>query len=184
MPAIATAAVRSTRTRPGLLIRELNPSDRRALAFLMRRLGDRSRYLRFLTATPNVDTEVDRVTGADHWHHEALIAISPAPRTPIGVTEYVRLDEFDLAELAIAVADDWQRRGVGRALLEALRTRVIATGVRRLITTVLPSNRAALALASQFGRLTVLESHRDLIELLVELTSEPHTAEWLCGRLG
>jgi hypothetical protein len=36
------------------------------------------------------------------------------PRTPVGLAEYIRLEQFDVAELAISVNDGWQRRGIGR----------------------------------------------------------------------
>jgi len=63
MPTTATAAIRQTRTPAGLLIRELEPSDRRALSFVLRRLGHRSRYLRFHGAKLNVHAELERLTG-------------------------------------------------------------------------------------------------------------------------
>ena len=50
--------------------------------------------------------QVVRLVGVDHWHHEGLIAFSRAPQVPIGVVEYVRLDDFDIAGPAIIVADD------------------------------------------------------------------------------
>ena len=79
-----------------ITIRELEPSDRRALAFTFGRLGERSRYQRYLTPKPSLSArELSRLVSVDHWHHEALIAYSPPPRAPIGIARYVRLDEFD-----------------------------------------------------------------------------------------
>ena len=128
MPAAARLRDRGGHTpHPAVLIRTLVPGDRRAIGFLLHHLRDESRYLRFHGVNANVHAEVIRLTSADHWHHEALIALSKAPRAPIGVVEYVRLDEFDLAEIAIAVADDWQRRGVGGLRRER-------AGMRRVIS--------------------------------------------------
>src|SRR5271155_1689525 len=117
----------------GVLIRELASFDRAAIAFAFGRLGEQSRYQRFLAVKPRLsERELDRLTAVDHWHHEALIAWSPPPpRAPIAVARYVRQADFDAAELAIAVSDDWQRRGVGRALLLGLRERAMRAGVRR-----------------------------------------------------
>ncbi len=152
-----------------LLIRELEPADRRALAFVLRHLSDESRYLRFFAGAVDICGEVDRLIAVDHWHHEALIAFSPPPRAPIAVIEYVRLERFDVAELAIAVADGWQGRGVGRALLEPLRARAIAAGVRHFSGPMIAGNRRALALVRRRGRISAREARGELVELFVDL---------------
>lgn len=163
-----------TASQPGpddLLIRELTVADRAALAFLFRHLGEQSRFRRFLGAGPTLDPgEVKRLTGADHWHHEALIAWSPVPRAPVGVTEYIRLGDFDVAEPAIVVVDTWQRHGVGRALMLALGTRAFQAGIRRFTVTTLADNRGAIALASHLGAsCAVIRRSGEIVELLVEL---------------
>jgi GNAT superfamily N-acetyltransferase len=88
------------------------------------------------------------LTDVDGWNHAALIAFVSAPVMPIGAARYVRSrEQFDLAEIAIEVVDDWQQRGVGRSLLAELRTRAIGTGVRRVTWTVLEANCAVAALS-------------------------------------
>jgi acetyltransferase len=153
-----------------LLIKEVSRSDRAALEFSFNHLGERSLHQRFMTPTrANARREIDRMVAADHWHSEALIAFAPAPRTPVGVAEYVRTDEFDVAEVAIAVADGWQRRGVGQALLEALRVRALAAGVRHFEATMLRENRGALALARSFGVCSARGARQSLVEVVVDL---------------
>lgn len=165
------AAVLSTGSYPGtapvgLLIRELTAADRVALALIFRRLGERSRYQRFLGIKTELGApELDHLTDVDHWHREAVIAWSPVPRAPIGVARYVRCDEFDLAELAITVVDDWQRRGVGGELLLALRERALRAGIHRFAATMLRSNRGALALARRLGPDAAVRTHGGVVEL-------------------
>jgi RimJ/RimL family protein N-acetyltransferase len=156
---------------PGrLAIRQLTASDRPALAFVFRRLGDRSRYQRFLGIKTSLSSpELDRLTSVDHWHHEALIACSPTPRTPIGVARYARCEQFDLAELAVTVADDWQRRGVGRTLLTALRAQALHAGIRRFTATLLSDNHGALALAKEFDRSAVIGQDTGEAKLMLQL---------------
>jgi hypothetical protein len=85
MPAHPSGPDRPPRDAGGLLIRELTAADRAALVFAFGRLGDRSRYQRLLgTKTRLSARELDHLTGVDHWHHEALIAWSPTPRSPGG----------------------------------------------------------------------------------------------------
>ena len=152
-----------------IVIRELTASDRAAIGFSLSHLGERSRYQRWLGAGPGERREARRLSQVDHWHHDALIAFSPVPRTPVGLAEYVRLDDFDAAELAISVNDGWQRRGVGRALARALRARAMAAGIRRFRMTVARGNRGALALARELGTCTVVGAEGPAMELLVVL---------------
>jgi GNAT superfamily N-acetyltransferase len=145
-------------------------SDRAAVLFSFNHLGERSLHQRFMTPVRAVAVrEVDRMVASDHWHSEALIAFAPAPRTPVGVAEYVRMDEFDVAEVAVAVVDGWQRQGVGQALIEALRVRALAAGVRHFEATMLRDNKGALALARHFGVCSARAGRQSLVEIVVDL---------------
>jgi RimJ/RimL family protein N-acetyltransferase len=153
-----------------LSIRPITRADRAAVAFSLEHLGARSRHQRYFTAVPRLGPrELDRLTSLDHWHREALIAFAPVPRRPVGVAEYIRLDEFDVAEVAIAVVDQWQRQGVGQALLEALRARALAAGVRRFEATMLRDNKGARALARHLGTCTTRSAVHSLLVVIVDL---------------
>ncbi len=148
------------------LIRELSTADRLALTFIFRHLGETSRYQRFLSRKSELsERELDHLTAVDHWHREALIAWSPVPRAPIAVARYERCDEFDLAELAIAVVDRWQRHGVGGELMLTLRERALRTGIRRFTATMLASNRGALALVRRLAPDVAVHYHDGIAEL-------------------
>jgi RimJ/RimL family protein N-acetyltransferase len=153
-----------------ITVRELVPSDRRALAFAFEHLGQRSRYQRYLSPKPFLSArDISRLLNVDHWHHDALIAYSPPPRAPIGIARYVRLDEFDAAELAIEVVDGWQRRGVGTALLAALQERALRAGIRHFSVSMLRDNAGARALAAHLGRPTAAAAAGSLVELVFDL---------------
>ena len=127
---------------PRITIRPLEPSDRRIVAFTFGHLSERSRFQRFFAPKPALSPrDMSRLLNVDHWHHEALIAFSPPPRAPIGIARYIRLDEFDAAEVAIAVVDGWQHRGVGIALLAALTERARSAGIRRFHDVDAPRER-------------------------------------------
>jgi GNAT superfamily N-acetyltransferase len=87
----------------------------------------------------------------------------------VAVARYARGAEFDRAELAVAVADEWQRRGVGRALTQALAARARAAGIRRFGFTALVGNHGALALADELGELRHVRTSAGVAELVVEL---------------
>lgn len=87
---------------------------------------------------------------------------------PVGVARYVRsTSEPDAAEAAIAVVDDWQGRGVGRALLNRLATRARQEGVSRFTALVQADNQAALEL---IGGVPLSSRSRDGSELQLMMT--------------
>jgi RimJ/RimL family protein N-acetyltransferase len=155
---------------PTITIRELVPSDRPAVLFTFGRLSERSRYQRYFTTKPALTPrELSRLLDVDHWHHDALIAYSPPPRAPIGIARYIRLDEFEAAEVATEVVDGWQHRGVGIALLSALTERARAAGIRRFHISMLRDNVAANGLVRRLGPATVLAAAGNVVELSYSL---------------
>jgi RimJ/RimL family protein N-acetyltransferase len=157
-------------TPDGILITELTPADRAAVEFEFRHLGGQSRYQRFLAVKRELTAlELDRLTSVDHWHHDALIARSPVPRAPIGIARYVRGSAFDAADIAIEVVDAWQRRGIGSALLLALKDRALAAGIRRFTATTLADNQGSLAVIGRLGRYRVTGIDGNVLDLSVDL---------------
>ena len=57
----------------------------------------------------------------------------------------------DSAEVAVAVVDDWQGRGLGSALLEELTERAGEEGIERFTATVLAENRQVIELLRGLG---------------------------------
>ena len=65
----------------------------------------------------------------------------------MGVARAVRLAlEPDVYEVAVTMVDAWQRRGLGRRLVERVLEAVAERGGRGVRFCVLPSNHAMLAL--------------------------------------
>jgi RimJ/RimL family protein N-acetyltransferase len=157
-------------TPTGIAITQLRPGERAAVEFEFRHLGRQSRYQRFLAVKRELTAlDLDRLTSVDHWHHEAVIARSPVPRAPIGIARYVRGNEFDTADIAIEVVDAWQRRGIGTALLLALKERALAAGIRRFIATTLADNKGSLAVIGRLGRYRVTGIDGNVLDLSVDL---------------
>ena len=101
------------------------PADAPLLDSLLAGLSERSRYQRFQTAKPRLNSrERAFLAGADGHHHLALVALDPAG-APLAVARAVRLrDRPDTAEIAAEVVDAWQRRGLGSDLIARLARRV------------------------------------------------------------
>ena len=136
-----------------ITIRRLTPADAPTLAGGFARLSEESRRLRFLTAKESLsESELRYLTEVDGYRHEALGAIDPSTGEGIAVARFV-LDERDpsRAEVAITVADDWQRRGLGKLLLSRLAEKARDQGIRRFTALVSTDNRGMKAL---LGRLS------------------------------
>src|SRR5439155_11604735 len=136
-----------------VLIRPVRPEDKRGLLEGFQRLGPESRYRRFLSVRPTLSkAELRYLTEVDHSEHEALLAIDPQTRDGLGVARFVRSSEDpSVAEVAVAVTDSWQRRGLGTTLLLELARRAREEGIEHFSALVLAENDAISA-AVQAGR--------------------------------
>jgi len=103
-----------TRFVNGLTIRPLTNGDTETVAALFERLGDRSREKRFCGAKPRLsDPELSALSRVDGSHH-VLVGYLDGESVPAGIA---RLHRFGgVAEIAFAVADAHQGRGVGSIL--------------------------------------------------------------------
>lgn len=74
----------------------------------------------------------DRSRGQAATRRRLRVAIDPSDGMLLGVARYIRSsDHRESAEVAVVVADDWQQRGLCRALLDRLTYRARRAGVRR-----------------------------------------------------
>jgi RimJ/RimL family protein N-acetyltransferase len=154
-----------------IVIRPIRPDDREELAAGMRRLSPESRYRRFFTPTNELSTsELSYLTEVDHHDHEALVALEPDSLHGIGVARFVRSrQDTELAEVAVAVADSWQNRGVATALLDRLTQRAREEGVRRFSAEILADNQPMLDLIDELGDVTMRRVDHGSVEVEVEL---------------
>lgn len=116
-----------------LAVRQIEGGDKPLLRAAFERLSEQSRRRRFMAPAAEL-TEEDLVylTEVDHRRHEALVGLAPDTGGIVGVARWFRRPgEREVAELAVAVVDDWQGRGVGSALVAALNERAREEGILR-----------------------------------------------------
>lgn len=149
------ADVATLRDGSRVVIRPLEGADREALSDAFERLGEASRYRRFLTSTPRLtESQLRYLTEVDQRDHVALAAVDATSGSGIvGVARCVRLEGSD-AEPAIAVVDDCQGRGLGTALIAALVDRSREQGVTRYRAIALADNVAVLRLLAGIGTMS------------------------------
>jgi RimJ/RimL family protein N-acetyltransferase len=148
----ATASLTTTHGIP-LAVRPIAPADRQHLSAAFERLSDASRTRRFLGPKPRLSAaELTYLTDVDHRTHEALVAVEPADGRIVGVARYApELSEPGTADLAVVVADEWQRQGIATMLTRLLVRRAEANAVRRLTATTFADNRPARAVLRGLG---------------------------------
>jgi nucleotide-binding universal stress UspA family protein/RimJ/RimL family protein N-acetyltransferase len=156
-----------------VILRAIAPEDKPLLAASFERLSEESRYRRFFTTKNELTTaELDYLVDVDHRDHEAIVAIDPSSGEGLGVARYIRsTDDPEIAEVAVTVVDDWQRRGLGRALLDGLTYRARREGVRRFSALVQGDNRASLGLLGGISD-TRREFDTGEVELVIELPAK------------
>jgi GNAT superfamily N-acetyltransferase len=136
--------------------------------------SEESRYQRFLAAKRQLSPrELEYFTDIDHDEHEAIGALDPASGDGIGIARFVRdAPGAPSAEAAVAVADEWQGRGLGRLLLERLAARARELGVSEFTASLLASNRAMLALFERLGQMEVTHDSGTTARLAVGLSTQ------------
>lgn len=149
-------------------LRPLEASDRDLFGPFFERLSPESLYRRFLHPVVRPDqVPLDRLLEIDHRDREAVVAVEAGEL--IGVARYARRPESDVAELALIVADAWQRRGLGSRLLAALADLANAAGIGRFHLSMQADNRPALALLRRFAPGARLELSHGVFEATVAL---------------
>ncbi len=123
-------------------VRPSRPDDEPALLALYERLSDESIYLRFFSPVPRpTAVQLERITSIDYVDHMVLVAQIGADI--VAVARYDRIGP-DEAEVAFAVADDQQRRGLATLLLEHLAGIARANGITTFLADTLPGNSKML----------------------------------------
>ena len=157
-----------------VIVRPALPQDADLQRHFFRALSAADRYRRFMTPLADLtDDMAQRFSDIDHVKHLALLAcvVRGAGETMIGEARcVVDAREPSVGEFAIAVASDWQGRGLGRILLSRLISHAAASGISRLVANTLAGNAGMVALAEQCGFAAVPEREdRRLLRLVREL---------------
>ena len=158
------------------------PVDLAALCDFFAGLSAETRYLRFfgpVTPTPallhllsggpaNVDAIVAVADGVIVGH--AMAADGPEDHgDPCGAR---------VTDVGVVVADAWQRRGLGAALMRTVVTRAQARGVTALAMDVLPGNRVVLAMIIGHWPDAAIGRSPDSLDIRIPLPPPLYQRRW------
>jgi acetyltransferase len=145
---------------PIIRIRPIEPGDRDGLLQFYEALSEDSLSLRFHGASKGIADRAARLfCGPDHEHREGLVAVLDEPgNAGLTIVGHLCLEPSgpDEVEMAVAVADAWQRHGIGRRLLVAAMAWAECHGIDRLRASMLSTNVAILGLLKSMGRVVTL----------------------------
>jgi acetyltransferase len=151
----AHAAQWHERRRPAVRIRRVREHDAPLIGEFIRGLSPASRQRRFHSAIRDLPPQwLERMVRPDPAHELALVAVVSSAGRDVCVAEarYVASDDvLDGREFALAVADGWQGRGIGKTLLLSLGAHAARHGVPRLVGDVLRDNLPMIELARGLG---------------------------------
>jgi RimJ/RimL family protein N-acetyltransferase len=136
-------------------VRPIRPEDEPLLQEAFTRMSERSVYFRFFSPLKRLPEEMaHRLARVDHDQRFALVATTHKPDGAehiLGVARYDRAPDTDTAEVAVAVVDEYQRRGIGAGLLSLLCQVAREHSIRHFSLVVLPENQSMIGLLRRLG---------------------------------
>ena len=143
----ATVVLRDGST---LTVRPIRAGDAAELARFYSSLSLESRVFRFFAAVANADSSVKRMVDVDYTTSYGLVAVAGPSEQIVGHAMYVQIGPRK-AELALAVADAYQGRGLGTILLGQLAEAAEGAGLDVLEAIVRPENHRMLQMLRESG---------------------------------
>jgi ribosomal protein S18 acetylase RimI-like enzyme len=138
-----------------VVVRPIVPDDEPLLHEAVAAMSERTVYFRFFSPLKRMpDALAHRLAVVDYNDRFALVATTNKPggkERIVGVARYDRVAGTDVAEVAVAVIDEYQRRGLGSALMTILGKVAGEHGIKTFTLIVLPENQQMLGLLRRMG---------------------------------
>ncbi|MDJ0741397.1 MAG: bifunctional acetate--CoA ligase family protein/GNAT family N-acetyltransferase [Gammaproteobacteria bacterium] len=136
-------------------VRPIRPEDAEIEQDFVQNLSPESKYFRFMQSMDKLTPMMlARFTQIDYDREMALVAVinehTPQARI-LGVARYVSNPDRQSCEFALTVADDWQKKGIGRQLMQRLMTVARDRGIEIMEGEVLSANSKMLRLCERLG---------------------------------
>ena len=123
--------------------------DEAAVRAFLEALSPDATRLRFFSGAPDLQWAARHAIDVDYGDRDGLVATTGKGRV-VAHAEYVRAEDGD-AEVAFAVADEYQGRGLGTILLAHLAESAAEHGIERFSAEVLPENYRMLEVFRESG---------------------------------
>ncbi len=162
-------------------LRPVRPEDTEALRAMHSRMSDRSLYLRYFTVVSQVSDSLLRVfTEVDHHRSVALVAELGGRLIAAGTYHYDQRRRA--AEVAFAVEDEHQGRGLGSILLEHLAAAAQERGIGRFTAEVLAENPKMVRVFIDAGYQVTREVSAGVVEVEFDIVPTDESRAVLISR--
>lgn len=133
-------------------VRPVRSADAPLVQEFVRGLSPESRRKRFFGPVRELSpAQLERMTRFNGSTGFGLVVvIEESPPRIVGIAQHAMPEPPD-AELAVVVADDWQRQGIGEVLVRILLAHAARAGIAAMHGFVAVANQPMLALASKLG---------------------------------
>jgi GNAT superfamily N-acetyltransferase len=172
MDAASYSAIERLRCGRQIEIRALRPADRADFVSAVGQVGAQSLYRRFFSPKSSfTEEEIVYFVNVDFTKHVALVATieDAANSIIIGGARYIVIGPGK-AEVAFAVIDAYQGRGVGTALMRHLAVIAREAGVKELVAEVLAENTSMLGVFARSGMPLSTAREGGVVHIALELS--------------
>jgi acetyltransferase len=159
----------------------VRPDDAPAVQRFVRELSPAARRNRFFGPVAELSPrQLDRMTRFEAPHELGLVAVDAGAAAPhiVAIAQSASCEPA-CAELAVVVADAWQRNGLAERLLARLLAHGRSSGLCTMGGLVLAANWPMLALAAKLG--FALSEHEDEDLVRVEKPLAPPAGRFRLG---
>lgn len=159
-------------------LRLVRPDDKELLVRAFAHLSAQSRYRRFLAdrtaLSPRELSYLTEVDGSSHFAIGAIRRRDGHPDEGLGIARFIRLPSRpEVAEAAVAVIDEMQRKGLGRLLLRRLAAAARERGVERFSCEVLQNNLPIQGILSELSLEPLRRAEDGVISIEIDLSDLP-----------
>ncbi len=157
-------------------VRPLRPDDRPDLAAFFNRLSPDSRAFRFFSAAADIERAATLATDVDYADTYGLVASRGADGRLVGHGTYAR-GGGDRAEIAFAVAEELQGRGLATILLAHLAEVAQDNGISEFEAEILPENHRMVEVFRWSGFPVEMSSRPGSIRVVFPTSFSPEAIE-------
>ncbi|HKL82714.1 MAG TPA: GNAT family N-acetyltransferase [Desulfobacter sp.] len=162
----------TTQENEQVLIRPVKPEDAEPMMDFFENLSKQTIYLRFFTPLKQLSKRMlIQLTQIDYDREVALVAMLPTPSGEkiIGSARIIFTANSTEGEFAIMLADSWQGKGIGAALLKSCLAFSKRYGLKRVSGVVLRENRQMLGLADKLEFKKVRTPTSSEVEIIIDI---------------
>jgi acyl-CoA hydrolase/GNAT superfamily N-acetyltransferase len=154
-----------------LLLRPIKPSDVTMKHELFYSFSKDTIYHRYFGGLKAMTMKTAaRYVNVDYKNEMTIVAVKQnATENIVGIGQYILDPSTDYAEVALAVQDEWQGKGLGTALFNYLMKIAIRRGVKGFTAWILSDNKRMLRLFEKAGYPLKVRAEGNLYHVVMDL---------------